>query len=326
MPANWSLKDPTMASPFLSQGGLRDNLKGIFGGEWPRVVWADIFGDRDGFAYCFGGWSLLRCAESIPKKTDEAGMSTDISIVIVTVCRRSLYKAIRSIFDQDFKGSIQLLVGADVEQFGNFSEMMRELETECPPHILMTGINPGYSTSKRHGGVHSSYYGGSLRTVLSFLSSSELVTYLDDDDWYEPQHLRLMHEAIQGKTWAFTLSNYADPNKESVLGIDTTESVGPRKGVYAAKFGGFVRPSALLLNKVRLSHILHLWSIAPFPSGDGEDRLIFRELLKYPDFGETRVATVNCAIDPADGMHAHRLSTLATPAKTSAEKFQSFRK
>lgn len=252
-------------------------------------------------------------------------MRTDISVVVVTVCRNSLYRAIRSVFHQDFEGTIHLIVGADVELFGNFSEIMSELLEECPPRITLTGISLGYSTSTRHGGVHSSWYGGSLRTALSFLSSSELVAYLDDDDWYEPQHLRLLHQAIQGQDWAFTLSNYADPNTDEILGVDTLESLGPNKGVYKNSFGGFVRPSALLVNKVKLAPILHLWSTSPFPSGDGEDRLIFKELLKHRRFGQTRVPTVNCSLDPADGLHARRMESMGRQVAEPSPKFQSIR-
>lgn len=244
---------------------------------------------------------------------------------MVTVCRSSLNRAVRSVFRQDFKGTIHLLVGADLELFGDFSAMIGELMTECPSHVTLTGISLGYSTSERHGGVHSSWYGGSLRSALSFLSSSELVGYLDDDDWYEPQHLRLLFEAIQNKDWAFTLSNYADPNSDQILGVDTFESVGPHKGAYKKSFGGFVRPSALLINKIKLSHILHLWSISPYPSGDGEDRLIFKELLKHRKYGETGVPTVNCAIDPADGLHARRMESVSGQIKNPAPKFQSLR-
>ena len=252
-------------------------------------------------------------------------MKTDVSVVLVTICRKTLYRAVRSVFGQDFEGTIHLLVGADVEMFGDFNEIMGELMAECPANITLTGISLGYSTSARHGGVHSSWYGGSLRTALSFLSTSELVTYLDDDDWYEPQHLRLLYQAIQGHAWAFTLSNYADPNTDTILGVDTQESVGPGRGIFKEGFGGFVRPSALLINKLKLSHILHLWSISPFPSGDGEDRLIFKELLRVPDFGETGIPTVNCAIDPADGMHARRVQGLPVKPRTSDSKFQSLR-
>ncbi len=253
-------------------------------------------------------------------------MKTDVSVVLVTICRKSLYRAVRSVFNQDFEGAVHLLVGADVEMFGDFNEIIGELMAECPANITLTGISLGYSTSARHGGVHSSWYGGSLRTALTFLSSSELVTYLDDDDWYEPQHLRLLHEAIKGHAWAFTLSNYADPNTDAILGVDTLESVGPGRGIFKERFGGFVRPSALLINKLKLSHILHLWSISPFPSGDGEDRLIFKELLRVPDFGETGIPTVNCAIDPADGMHQQRLNSVPNSIFLNEVKFQSLRK
>ena len=252
-------------------------------------------------------------------------MKSDISVIVVTVCRESLYRAIRSIFRQDFQGSIHILIGVDVEKFGNISQILEDLAPECPPRVRITCINPGYSTSTRHGGVHNCWYGGSLRTALSFLSSSELVAYLDDDDWYQPEHLRLLHAAIQGKTWAFTLSNYADPNHNKILGPDTVESLGPHKGIFKDKFGGFVRPTALLLNKIKLPHILYLWSISPTPTGDAEDRLIFNELLKYPDYGETGVPTANCSLDPADGMHAFRLQSLSLPTTGSTPKHQSLR-
>ncbi|HJV90388.1 MAG TPA: hypothetical protein VJ623_08800 [Holophagaceae bacterium] len=258
-------------------------------------------------------------------RREEGTMKSDISVVVVTVCRDSLYRSIRSIFTQDFEGTIQILIGVDVERFGSISQIMEALARECPPRITLTCINPGYSTSARHGGVHSCWFGGSLRTALSFLASSELVAYLDDDDWYQPQHLRLLHKAIQGKSWAFTLSNYADPNNDRILGPDKIESLGPNKGVFKDKFGGFVRPSALLLNKINLLHILHLWSFSPFPSGDGEDRLIFNELLKFHDYGETGVPTVNCALDPADGMHAFRLQSLSLPAAKAVAKQQTLR-
>jgi len=150
-----------------------------------------------------------------------------------------------------------------------------------------------------------------LRTSLSFLASARYVAYLDDDDWYEPSHLRLLRNAIENKSWAFSLSNYADSSRNEILGPDEIESVGPGKGVFKDRFGGFVRPSALMIDKLKLGSILHLWSESPFATGDGEDRLIFNALLPFKDFGESAVATVNCSIDPKDSMHGMRLNSLA---------------
>lgn len=252
-------------------------------------------------------------------------MKSDIAVVLVTVCRDTLYRAIRSIFRQDFEGTIHVLIGVDKELFGSIDKIMADLALECPPRITLTCIHPGYSTSARHGGVHSCWFGGSLRTALTFLAASELVAYLDDDDWYQPEHLRLLHRAAQGKSWAFTLSNFADPNFNRILGPDTIESLGPGRGLFNESFGGFVRPSALVLNKLKLSHLLHLWSTSPNPEGDAEDRVLFQHLLRYPDYGETGVPTVNCALDPTDILHGLRMMSLGLPATPGAPKIQSLR-
>lgn len=72
-------------------------------------------------------------------------------------------------------------------------------------------------------------------------------------------------------------------------------------------FGGFVRPSGLLLDKTKVAHILYLWADSPNEQGDAEDRLIFEQLKPTP-FGETGAATVFYALDPADRMHQTRLA------------------
>lgn len=56
--------------------------------------------------------------------------------------------------------------------------------------------------------------------------------------------------------------------------------VGTRPGINAERFGGFVQPSGLMLDKEACHFILPLWSLAAFPDGSGEDRLVFDELHK----------------------------------------------
>jgi len=121
--------------------------------------------------------------------------------------------------------------------------------------------------------------------------------------------------AIQGKKWAFAYSIYADGNTGEGLCVDEIESVGVDKGVYREKFGGFVRPSGLAINKMELLHLVHLWSCSPFPSGDGEDRLIF-DRLRGEEHACTGNATVYCALDPKDGMHETRLAFMAAKGVT----------
>ena len=231
----------------------------------------------------------------------------DLAVVVVTVCRKSLLRAVNSVFQQDFSGRIQVLIGVDKDLSGKSGQWQKQLQKACPPNCSLLWFDPGYSTSRRHGGIHRCFYGGSLRTVLSFLADSPLVMYLDDDDWLAPEHCRLTVQALQGRTWAFSHCIYSDGNKIQGLCVDLLESVGPDKGVYAENFGGFVRPSGLLLDKTKVAHILYLWADSPNEQGDAEDRLIFEQLKPTP-FGETGAATVFYALDPADRMHQTRLA------------------
>ena len=233
-----------------------------------------------------------------------------ISVVVVTVCRDSLLRAVRSIFRQNFDGHIQICIGVDVDLHKNAAVFRAVLEKECPSHCSLLWLDPGYSTSKRHGGPHTCFYGGSLRSALTLLARAEVVTYLDDDDWFAPHHCQNVYDCIvkDDKKWAFPYSIYADNESSKGICIDEIESVGINKGLYATRFGGFVRPSGLTLHKIKLLPLVHLWSSSPFANGDGEDRLIFDRLRKETSYACTGNASVYCPIDPNDSMHEIRMN------------------
>jgi len=229
----------------------------------------------------------------------------DVAVVVPTVLRPHLQRALESVYAQDLDGTIQILVGID-RALGSRA-LLDQLITAAPGHIHVTVIDPGYSTSLRHGGVHSCFYGGAMRTVLSFLANSRYVAYLDDDDWFAPNHLSSMLKAIQDHDWVYSLRWYGHPEQTRGICRDRWESVGPENGVYAAS-GGFVAPSCLMLDKTRCAMSLPLWSVSAFPEGDGEDRLVLRSLTDQGLRGAgTGRATSFYTLDPNDGNHALRL-------------------
>lgn len=254
----------------------------------------------------------------------------DISVVVVTVGRDSLLRAIRSIFRQKFEGRIQILIGIDVDIYGNYLQFKSLLEIECPKNIDILWLHLPYSTSKRHGGVHDCFYGGALRSILTLLAHSCYVAYLDDDDWFLPEHLENAYLALNQypeAVWAYAYCYYADSNSETILCLDEIESVGVGCGMYAENYGGFVRPSALIVNKLKMLSFLHLWSMAGDNNGGAEDRLLFHHLkeMKHINLG---VATVCYALDPKDIMHNIRMRFISEKIGSNIEmeqKLQSLR-
>lgn len=232
----------------------------------------------------------------------------DVAVVILTVLRPTLVQAVESVYAQDVAGRIHLLIGIDVA-LGERA-MLDDLRARCPAHVELTVLELPYSTSVRHGGPHANCFGGSLQTILTLAARAPAVAYLDDDDWYAPDHLRCQLAALQGKSWAFSLAWYVNPWNLEPMCVDRLESVGPGAGVYAASHGGFVRPSCLMLDKIKTQAVLHLWSYA-FAPGESGDRLVFAALRQhFPDCGATDRATVYYLIKPTDSMHPVRLEYL----------------
>lgn len=262
----------------------------------------------------------------------------DVAVVVQTILRPCLARAVRSVFSQDFNGRIHLLIGVDVHQ-GDAS-ILSQLAGECPGHVTMTVVDPGYSTSRRHGGIYPNHYGGSLRTILSYLANSRQIAYLDDNDWYAGNHLAALSAAIAGKDWAWSGRWMVHPDIPLPICRDEWDSVGSRPGINAERFGGFVQPSGLMMDKEACHFVLPWWSLAAFPDGTGEDRMVFNELHKTLAGGATNQFTCFCTLSDhalhgehhqrefsrrglswvVDAAQIEKIGTLMTEARASAER------
>jgi len=213
----------------------------------------------------------------------------DVGIVTVTVVRQTLPQALRSVFTQRFSGRIQVLVGVD--RWVGDRAMAEQLRAEAPSHVAVTLLDLGYSTSQRNGGVYPSHFGGALKTILSYAANSRYVTYLDDDNWYAPDHVATMLEAVAGKAWAFSLRHFVDAESGTPLCPDTWESLGPDRGVYANAQGGFVDTNCYFIDKLACNDVFPEWAMTRFAGGTGGDRQVLEKLRGRP-FGTNGAHTV----------------------------------
>jgi hypothetical protein len=204
----------------------------------------------------------------------------DVAVVMTTVVRPTIRQAVRSVFEQRLAGRVQLLIGID--RCEGDRALIEQLQRECPGHVAITLIDLGYSTSARHGGLYPSRFGGSLKTVLSYAANSRHVTYLDDDNWYAPDHLARLLAAVQGNDWAFSLRHFVDGKTGDLLCPDLWESTGPGAGVFAAIQGGFVDTNCYLIDKMACHEVFTEWAMTRHAAGTGGDRQIFARLKDRP--------------------------------------------
>jgi FkbM family methyltransferase len=252
--------------------------------------------------------------ETSPASSTGLPVPYEVAVVVPTILRPSLKRAVQSVFDQQLAGPAQLLIGVD-RAVGD-RKVLEEIRTMAPEHWVVSVFDPGYSTSARHGGLHAAKDCGALRTILSYTAHSCYVAYLDDDNWWSPEHLPSLLAAVAGHDWAYSRRWFVDPDSLQPLGEDTWESVGPGNGIFRDQFGGFVDPNTLLLDKRVCEPVLRWWAV-PLKGdrrGMTADRSVFHRLrTRYRGIG-TGQATCYYHMNPHDGLHRMRLERLKAAA------------
>lgn len=235
----------------------------------------------------------------------------DAAVVIPTVLRASLHQALLSVFAQaagGFAGRVHVLVGVDVARGG--LDMVEAACRHRPAGWVVQVLWPGYSTSVRHGGLGRARDGGVLRGVLTLLANSRWVAYLDDDNWWDPRHLATLKPTLlqTGSGWAFSMRWFVHPATSRPACVDVWESVGPGRGVFAERFGGFVDTNCLLVDKLACPEVALLWTepLREDPKGMSADRRVFEGLCRHRGVS-TGLPTVFYRIDPGDELHERRL-------------------
>ena len=234
----------------------------------------------------------------------------DAAVVIPTVLRPHLAPALHSIFAQRFAGRIHIMVGIDA-----IKGELDVIEQACasrPSHCAVQVLWPGFSTSVRHGGLTPPGDGGALRVVLTNLANSPYVAYLDDDNWWGPEHLTDLRQALEAADWGFTLRWFVHPQTRRPVCIDTWESVGPGGGIFNERFGGFVDPSCLMINKLACPSAPHHWNFPLKADPMSADRNVFAFLSRNHKSRGTGRASVYYALNPNDGLHPMRVRLMGS--------------
>ena len=233
-----------------------------------------------------------------------------VAVVMTTILRPSLERALASVYAQNLGAPIHMLIGVDQPQ-GSW-EMLEAIGARAPSHCRVQALWPGYSTSARHGGLWPARDGGTLRTVLSYLANAPLIAYLDDDNWWAANHLSSLARAIEPAEWAWSLRLFVHPATRRAVCVDDWESVGPDAGIFQPSFGGFVDPNCLMIRRAPCAGVIPWWTV-PLPNdakGMSADRHVFDFLRRRHKGAGTGQATAFYVVDERDEIHPHRLARM----------------
>jgi glycosyltransferase involved in cell wall biosynthesis len=140
--------------------------------------------------------------------------------------------------------------------------------------------------------VGKGWYGHRVYAACSFLVNADVICYLDEDNWLEPDHVKNIVETLQsGSDWVYSLRKIYDKEGNYVC-EDNCESLGK----YPVFFDESVRhidTSCFGVRRDVAIHIGHAWY-----GQWGADRQFFSNLAKhFPNYACTTKYTLCYRLD-----------------------------
>jgi glycosyltransferase involved in cell wall biosynthesis len=139
-----------------------------------------------------------------------------VAVVTPTIGAKTLSQCVKSVQNQTYEDVVHYIFVDGEEHSANVFENVGTL-SKSDSKIKFIDLQEN---------VGKGWYGHRVYAACSFLVNADIICYLDEDNWYEPDHVEsLVEEIKQGRQWAYSLRNiYSKEGK--LLGQDNCESLG----------------------------------------------------------------------------------------------------
>jgi glycosyltransferase involved in cell wall biosynthesis len=205
-----------------------------------------------------------------------------IMVITPTTGRDTVLKAIESVRNQTIKTEHLVVVDGNGDIYERFANM------------LLNKISPNYDNPLQFiplpeniGG--NGWYGHRVYAAMPLMVNADYILFLDEDNWFEPNHVETMINKIKSKDlmWSYSLRRICNEAGEYIED-DDCESLG-RWPTFYDHTVNFVDTNCYCFRREYLVSIAHA-----FYGQWGADRPFYRAAsTNLPSFGCTGEATVN---------------------------------
>lgn len=205
-------------------------------------------------------------------------MTEKVVVITPTTSKKSVLKAIESVTDQATDIPVEHLIVFDGTRAESDFFMLEDGIHGCPTFMMLP---------ENVGG--NGWYGHRVYAAMPLLVNADYVLFLDEDNWFEPNHVETMINKIKSKDlmWSYSLRRIFNERGEYVTD-DDCESLG-RYPTYYDHTLNFVDTNCYCFRREYLVNVAH-----HFYGQWGQDRVFYKEVAKaLPAFGCTGEATVN---------------------------------
>ena len=253
------LRDPT-------QFGENDSVEGASLSDYPTLV------RNHGVA-----------GETVPVNLPQ------VTVITPTIGHQFMRRAVESVQNQTYPNIEHVLV---IDKPGDSEEVLNYVkELNGSRRTLRSAVLP-YNTGANRWNGHRVY-----AAFPHLLHHADWIVYLDEDNWFEPQHIQSLVNLVTKNNlhWAFSLRRIVNQEGEFVCN-DNCESLGPLHPVFNNPDDRLIDTSCYFLKREIAQQVSMVWNKPTRPPGNlpEPDRQLSKVLCdQVQNFGCTLQYTLN---------------------------------
>lgn len=138
-----------------------------------------------------------------------------VAVVTPTIGSEHLAQCLNSVQNQTYENLTHYVFLDGQEYYDKIHPVIYE---ECGSRLI--------KTISLEENIGKGWYGHRVYSSCSFLVNADVICYLDEDNWYEPNHVEtIVDELKRGYDWVYSLRNIHNKSGEFLL-RDDCESLG----------------------------------------------------------------------------------------------------
>lgn len=212
-----------------------------------------------------------------------------VTVITPTIGAKTLVDAVRSVRDQTYSKVKHYVVCDGYQYHMTAHEVLDEAGLTDLPNFQSTCL---YENVGANG-----FYGHRIYAAFPHLINSDYIFFLDEDNWYEPNHVETLVEVLKkGNEFAHSLRNIYDKDGKFVC-QDNCESLGKWPIYFSHDNPQYlVDTSSFAFNREFLIQVSNLWH-----SGWGGDRRFLYAVKDKVQWDGSGKYTLNYRLDGNPG-------------------------
>ena len=201
-----------------------------------------------------------------------------VAVVTPTIGKKELKDCLSSVNNQTYQNITHYVFVDGLEYFPITSSMIEGYEN--------------VKTITLEENVGKGWYGHRVYSACSFLVNADIICYLDEDNWYDSNHVeKLVNKIKEGNDWAYSLRKIYDKDG-NYLCDDNCESLG-KWPIYFDDKAFHIDTSSFAVKRDVAIRIGHAWY-----GQWGADRQFFANLKQnFPKFACTNTHSLCYRLD-----------------------------